>query len=159
MLSFDMASTLTPMGATIGAMSIGKRIKARRKALKLTQQQLADQVGVTRSAVTQMEGDTTHNPRPENLLRYAKALRMPVEELVHGHGGAPRAEEPAPAYATLSPAERLLIDYIRASGRDESQRESLARVALSLLLAVAAQAIPDGQLPPQWDARNRKEMK
>ena len=69
----------------------------------------------------------------------------------------PRAEETRLGYNELSRAEKLLIDYIRASGRDEGQRDSLARVALSLLLAVAAQPIPDAKLPPEWDARNRRE--
>lgn len=140
-------------------MSIGDRIKAKRKLLELTQQELADQVGVTRSAVTQIEKGDVKDPRPEHLLKYAKALKMSVEELVHGSAAAPKIEQPLAAYATLAPAERVLIDYIRASGKDDGQRESLARVALSLLLALAAQPIPDAQLPPQWDARNRKEKK
>lgn len=158
MLSTTKASTLTAMRATIVPMSIGDRIKAKRKVLDLTQQQLADQVGVTRSAVTQIEKGDVRDPRPEHLLKYAKALKMSVEELVHGATQA-RAEQPLASYATLTPAEKVLIDYMRASGRDEAQRESLARMALSLLLALAAQPIPDAQLPPQWDARNRKERK
>jgi transcriptional regulator with XRE-family HTH domain len=158
MLSSNKASTLTPERATIGAMSIGARIKARREQLKLTQAQLAEQVGVTRSAVTQLEGSTTHDPKPKNLLRYAKALRLSVEELVHGHAPTKAEQEPA-HYATLTPAERVLIDYIRASCRDDDQRESLARIALSLLLALAARPVPDARLTPEWDARNRKERK
>lgn len=157
MLSQAKTSTLSPSRATIGRMSIGDRVRARRVALKLTQQQLASQVGLTRGAVSQLEKNMTHDPKPEHLLKYAKALGLHVDELVYGH--PPRAEEPRAAYSSLSAAEKVLIDYIRASGRDDRQRDSLARVALSLLLAVAAQAVPDDRLPPQWDIRNRKEKK
>lgn len=139
--------------------SIGQRIRARRRALKLTQDALARQVGVTRSAVSQMESGTTHDPRPAHLLRYARALRIGVDELVHGGAPAapPQAREPAAPYGELLPDERGLLEYIRSkAGGDAAQRAHLARVALQLLLVSGTHAVPDEKLGPQWNAAQRR---
>lgn len=131
-------------------MTLGERVRARRTELKLTQEQLAKMAHVTRSAISQIESGLTKGPKPEHLLRIARALAMPVETLVEGD--VSRAAERAATYNLLTAPERMLIDYIRATGQDEAQRERLARVALQLLLAIGAQAVPDEQLEPKWSA-------
>ena len=155
MLSLGMASTLTPARDTINPMGIGQRIKLARRAARMTQAQLARAVGVTRSAVSQMETGLTNDPRPAHLLKYAKALGMTPEELVHG-GAAPRAEEPRSSYSTLAPGEKLLIDFIRSSSHTEADRESMARQALALLLALSARPVADSKLGTAWDATQKK---
>lgn len=63
----------------------GTRIKARRTELKLTQQQVADAVGVRRESVVQWEKDIT-NTSGENLLKLADFLHVaPTWILKGGH--------------------------------------------------------------------------
>jgi len=62
-----------------------QRIKNRRKDLNLTQQQVANIVGVSKASVSQWEkGDTS--PRGENLYTLAKALKCTPEWLLNGKG-------------------------------------------------------------------------
>ena len=56
-------------------------IKEARKALGLTQEQLAKLVGVTQGTVAQWECGLTH-PSFENLKRVAAALNVSVDELI-----------------------------------------------------------------------------
>ena len=65
-------------------MDMGDRIKRARTARQLSQQTLADNIGVTRSAVSQWEHGNTKNMRPENLIRLAVALRTSPEFIVFG---------------------------------------------------------------------------
>ena len=56
--------------------SQGSRIRSQREFLTLSQSQLAELVGVTKSAVSGWErGETT--PRPAHQIRIAEALRTP----------------------------------------------------------------------------------
>jgi transcriptional regulator with XRE-family HTH domain len=85
MLSTSSASTLTACHGTIRLVkTIGSRIAAQRKTLGLSQGELARLIHRTRSTVSQLEAGTTHDPKPETLLAYAKHLRMSVEYLVTG---------------------------------------------------------------------------
>ena len=63
-------------------MSIHSRIKSRRTRLGLTEQQLADRVGVTRAAVQQWEREGGTAPRRSLQDRVAKALEITVAELL-----------------------------------------------------------------------------
>lgn len=56
-------------------------IKARREALGLTQNQLADQIGVTQTAVNYWETGK-RIPRGENLLQLARILHSSLDELL-----------------------------------------------------------------------------
>lgn len=68
-------------------MDIAETIKSRRQALRLTQQALADKIGVGQSAVQQWESGMSA-PRRRHLPSVAEALGMTVAELM----GAPTAE-------------------------------------------------------------------
>jgi transcriptional regulator with XRE-family HTH domain len=72
-------------------MSIGLRIKQARLASKpkITQQQLADAVNVSRPAVTQWETGETKTLEGENLVRVAQALGVTTEWLLYGTGPGP----------------------------------------------------------------------
>jgi SOS-response transcriptional repressor LexA len=54
-------------------ISVGERIRARRKELRLTQKDLASKVGVSHVSISQWEKDETA-PRGDNLLALARAL-------------------------------------------------------------------------------------
>jgi transcriptional regulator with XRE-family HTH domain len=62
---------------------IGARISARRRQRSLTQGELAQQIGVSRSAVAQWETGRT-GQITGNLSRIAAALEVGVEYLVYG---------------------------------------------------------------------------
>lgn len=66
--------------------TLGKRIRRSRKDAGLTQQELADRAGVTRSAITQWEADDIKNLRPDNLFRAADAMSVEAKWLAIGEG-------------------------------------------------------------------------
>lgn len=58
-------------------MQLGQRIKARRKKLKLSLRELANQVGLTASFLSQVERDLT-SPSIESLRKISDALDVPI---------------------------------------------------------------------------------
>lgn len=66
-----------------GMGSIGERIKARRKAMKLNQQQLGDQVGVDQSIISDIE---RHDAgfSATTLMSLARALMVTPEDIMEG---------------------------------------------------------------------------
>ncbi|MFJ5158994.1 S24 family peptidase [Pantoea sp. NPDC088449] len=87
--------------------SSGERIRARRKALQLTQQTLAKGIGVSHVAVSQWEKEETV-PRGENLLRLAEWLQCTAAWIIDGDGevftAAPR-RAPVTAVPLISLAQ------------------------------------------------------
>ena len=61
-------------------MSIAKRISEIRKQSGISQEKLAELVGVSRQAVTKWESGKA-NPDTENLLRLAEIFGVSVDEL------------------------------------------------------------------------------
>lgn len=66
--------------------TIGNRIKQVRSDEQMSQQMLADRVGVSRATVSQWEIGDTKNLRPGNLLAVADTLRVSIRWLITGHG-------------------------------------------------------------------------
>lgn len=64
-------------------MTLGQRIRARRETLGLSQEQVAEKMGVSRQAVGKWESDDAR-PSTDNLLRLAALLEMEVQELAAG---------------------------------------------------------------------------
>ena len=62
---------------------VGKNIKAFREQKNLTQEQLAEQLNVTRQAISGWENEKTQ-PDVETLHKIACALECSVEELIYG---------------------------------------------------------------------------
>lgn len=85
-------------------MGIGKRVKQRRKEMRLTQQELADLIGVKQSTITAME--TRDSTRSSYATALSLALGVTVEWLTAGDEPKYRADLPqtpgpkAPRYAT-----------------------------------------------------------
>lgn len=73
-------------------MSVGKRIQSLRKKHNLTQQQLADQLSVSRQAVSKWEQDF-NEPDIRTLIALSHIFEVSVDELV-GKEDKKRAEEP-----------------------------------------------------------------
>ena len=79
-------------------MTIGKRIAALRKEKGLTQEELAQHMGVSGQAVSKWENDQTC-PDISALPKLARLLGVTVHELLEG-------KEETPAVRVLPPAER-----------------------------------------------------
>lgn len=105
------------------ATGLGERIRDARRAMGLTQAQLAVAVGVTRSAVAQWETGRAGQVGG-NLARLAAALGVSAEHLLRGGAGeaAPRGGE--------STGELALLRLYRKLG--EEDRQVLLRLAMRL---------------------------
>ena len=109
----------------------GARIRAARIARGMTQADLAEAIGVSRSAVAQWETDRAGQVRG-NLARVAEVLGVSADHLV---GGKP-ASDLAPVDAT----ELALLRLYRAC--DGADRQLLLRTAIRLARA-------KGQVTPE----------
>jgi transcriptional regulator with XRE-family HTH domain len=95
--------------------SLGGRVRGLRKALGLTQAQLAKQVGVTQSAISDIESGDTKVVLGPTMAALCVALHTNAEWLQHGRGS------PAPAVTTdieegeLLAIFRSLPDHFRSS--------------------------------------------
>ncbi len=114
---------------------IGARIRVARKARGMTQGDLAEAVGVSRSAVAQWETDRAGQVRG-NLGRIAALLDIPVADLVNVAS--------TPAIPADSTELALLRLYRECSPED---RQWLLRTARRLARANAASPQNEGSLP------------
>ena len=64
-------------------MTIGNRISSLRKAQQISQEEIADKIGVSRQSVSKWETDACA-PDAYNLIELAKALNTSVEYIVTG---------------------------------------------------------------------------
>lgn len=65
-------------------MTLGENIRKRREELKLSQEYVAEQVGVSRQAVSKWETGQSE-PTASNLIQLADALEISLSELVDSH--------------------------------------------------------------------------
>lgn len=77
-----------PFAETV--LTLGDRVKRFRKTNGLTQQQLAERVGVTQSAVAAWESGKREVPNGDNLLRLSEVLGFQADELIGAASGAPK---------------------------------------------------------------------
>jgi transcriptional regulator with XRE-family HTH domain len=96
------------------------RIRAARQQKRLTQQQLADKLGVSRVSVTQWEIGTT-KPSTDNLYRIADALDVDMSWLLTGDGALPNGMESTEGYSRqvlINVARELSENGVFASNDD-----------------------------------------
>ncbi len=62
--------------------SLGEVLKQHREDCKMTQQFVAESIGVSRQAVSKWENGTSH-PSTSNLISLAKLFQSSVEDLLH----------------------------------------------------------------------------
>ena len=107
-----------------GFEGVASRIREARRALGLTQEELAHRVGVSRSAIAQWETDRTGKVRG-NLARVAAVLGVSVGYLLTGDS------QSAPAVESTD--ERALLNLYRQL--QETGRAELLRAARLILVA------------------------
>lgn len=83
-----MSSTLTPRLGKLTYMveTISDRVRRSRVEIGLTQQQLADIVGVSRTAIALWEYGYSKSIKAEHLFKAARALKKNPEWLANGQG-------------------------------------------------------------------------
>ena len=81
-------------------MSLGNKLAEARRARNLTQEQLAEQLGVTRQAVSRWESDAAY-PETDKIVRMARILEVSCDYLLQD--GVDEKGKPA-----ASPVTRLL---------------------------------------------------
>jgi transcriptional regulator with XRE-family HTH domain len=82
-IPLPLLSDLTYNGGMSDPVQIGERIRAARQERGWTQEQLAEAVGVSRSAVAQWETGRA-GQLTGNLSRIAEVLSVGIEHLTHG---------------------------------------------------------------------------
>lgn len=95
--------------------SVGERIRARRKELRLTQKELSAKVGVSHVSISQWEKDETA-PRGDNLMSLSRALGVSADFITSGEDSV----------SNVSPADmgskRIpVLSYVQAGLWTESQ--------------------------------------
>jgi len=132
--------------------TIGQRIKQARLARKprMSQQQLADAVGVSRPAVTQWETGETRALEGENLVRVARALEVTTDWLLYGTG-------PGPGEPRSTRTVKVAVNDQVVEVDEESLRLVLAMQALSPGQRAALQALVDSFTQPKAGGLKKAE--
>ena len=125
-------------------MTIGKRIAALRKEKGLTQEELADHMGVSPQAVSKWEND---QPCPDisALPKLARLLGVTVDQLLEG-------KQELPAVRLLPPAERKdLKDMMLRITVDSADGD---RVRVNVPMALVEVAMEIGMEMPQINGQD-----
>lgn len=101
---------------------LGRKIRAKRNALKLTQLSLAVEVGIDRSHLANVEGGR-HMPGRKTLQRLAEKLDLSLDFLA-----SPNGEYQEGASAARDPGEAVLLDLFRRLTEEEA--DALLRLLL-----------------------------
>ncbi len=72
-------------------VALGRLVRTRRERLRLTQSELARQVGVSRSAISELEAGRIEQPRAAVFAKLARSLGIPAAALLAA-AGYPEAE-------------------------------------------------------------------
>lgn len=105
-------------------MNLGQRIRKRRRVLKITQQQLAEAVGVTPQHISAIEEDK-NSPSLALLPKLAEELGVSIDYLVTGKEG-------------------IITDTVPAIKADKSLGLKAKRALISLIEELRSRAV----LPP-----------
>ncbi|MEZ2600786.1 helix-turn-helix domain-containing protein [Kluyvera intermedia] len=104
-------------------MTLGQRIKQRRKEIGLSQSKLSKAAGVSDSSISLWESDTTA-PRGENLHKLASVLQCSPTWILFGDEdktpGAPTEPDQQPQ---ISEEERELLQLYRSLPESEQQAQ------------------------------------
>lgn len=98
-------------------MSTGTRIAQVRKKQGLTQEQLAEQLEVTRQSVSRWESDAAY-PETDKLVRLARLFGVSCDYLLQGAGEAPGGTPPSPVTRLLRQAagRRVQLSFFDEDG-------------------------------------------
>ncbi|MGF6738484.1 LexA family protein [Paraburkholderia atlantica] len=90
-------------------MSLGDRIREKRKAMKLTLQQVGDVFGITRSSVSDWESGKTR-PDQGRLVKLADVLNTSIEYLLSDKEGKPPVIEPSKKGISNTLSDRNVVE-------------------------------------------------
>lgn len=119
--------------------TIGSRIRTRRKALGLTQVDLAAAAGVKQNTLSDIETGKTAEMEGSTLAGLCRELRLTPEYLVFGHGVAEDTD--------LAMIESEMVAIIRSISPE--QREILIGMARGAYEQAAGRSRPVVTHPPQ----------
>lgn len=105
---FPILAPFRPCGAEreVIHMSMGARLAQARRSQNLTQEQLAEKMGVTRQAVSRWESDTTY-PETDKIIRMAALFGVSCDYLLGvSNEPSPTGDKPP------SPVTRLLREAV-----------------------------------------------
>lgn len=90
-------------------MTLGKRIKAARERLDLTQEQVGAEFGITDKAVSGWERGGS---RPDNakLVKLTRILRVPLHWLLDGKGAPPAPDDLESIVERLDGPSRAMLE-------------------------------------------------
>jgi len=124
--------------AVMDAETVGERLKAARARAQMTQDQVAQRVGVSRSVISQWETGLIQNIAAAHLAGCAKVLRVSLDWLLSGidsevceseapRYGADNAEELLRAWQMLTASQRAhyLDEILRAAAHNRDLLEEL----------------------------------
>lgn len=110
------------MLTTMSRLDFGKRVKALMKDKNLTQQELADKIGIKRASLTQWELGTTKQVKDENLLAAALALETTPEFLLTGKHAPPApVQDLADFWPKLTPTQKSTLADLARQYADQNQ--------------------------------------
>lgn len=90
---------------------LGKRISMRRKALGLTQEQVAERMNVSVQMISNLE-QGRKAIRPENLARISTILQVSTDYLLLGHTASSPTNELTAKFSSLLPEQQAAISQI-----------------------------------------------
>lgn len=105
-------------------MSIGQNISKLRRARGMTQEQLADQSGLTTNYLSKIERDLAKNFSAKNLVRIANTLGVPINELTDNMTKEVKSKE-------FKPNQKELIHLL--DEMDEQKSEKVSRLITHLI--------------------------
>jgi transcriptional regulator with XRE-family HTH domain len=108
----------------ITSREIGEKIKKRRKELKISQEELAETLGVTYQQVQRYENGI-NKLNVENVQTVADALDVPVSYFYEAEKALMIAERPAPYFSS---DEGRLLNYFRKI-KNSNSKNTLIQVA------------------------------
>lgn len=107
--------------------TVGDRIREIRDARKLTQDQLAEQSGISKGFLSDVENNK-RNVSSDNLLRIANVLGASLDYLLRGASSDPVSRGPITIPPELAEAaERLDLSYTQTVELLEAHRSVVAR--------------------------------
>lgn len=114
-------------------MNFGKNLQAIRKARKLSQEELADKMQISRQAISKWESGTTY-PETEKLIELSEVLQCSMDSLAKGEG----------ANVAASPSDIKVIyeNLMNKFSKQISLAVMLLLLGSSLLLEVSALSTP-----------------
>ncbi len=112
-------------------MTLGEKIRTLRKGAQLSQEALAEQLGVSRQAVSKWENDNGL-PETEKLIKMAKLFHVSLDTFIND------ASEIAPAASAASSSNSEQLSLAEAESYLNFRCHRCQRIGLAVLLLIAS---------------------